>query len=845
MPTGLRERDCVMKKALVFLTLIVAILMCFVACNKEQPQNPTPEHTHNFGEWSITKNATCTEDGVKARYCNCGEKQSEVVAKLGHTPAEAVIEDKIDATYEADGSYNEVVRCATCGEKLSETAHTLPMFKHTPAEAVEENRVDATCYSEGSYDTVVYCSECGAELERAKHTIEKTAHTPAAAIEENRVNPTFDKDGSYQMVVYCSVVACHAEIERTTHTLDMLVHHPGSVVIENEIAATCFATGSYDEVMYCLDSDCGHKELSRKTVIVQKIAHTPSSAVIENRVDPTCTTNGSYDEVVYCSVEGCKAQISRTTKPITATGHTDNGTGLCSVCNAMLIVSEGIIYDVSADGNYAEVIGYEGTATDILIASEYMGLPVTGIYENVFKNKPLTNIVIPDSVTSIGNDAFYGCSSLTSVEIPGSVTSIGDYAFCGCSSLTSIVIPDSVTNIGAGAFLRCSNLANVTLSNNLTKINSSTFGNCTSLSKIDIPDSVISIGSGAFGSCYNLKTIILGPNIKTIEDWTFYSFVSPNYWYKDVFYKGSKSDWKKIDIGYSYVDVDSSIYYYSVDAPCDYGDYWHYLDNIPTVWPYIEYDTSPEEFFSFTLLEDDSYSIKLKNIDHAQEKIIIPDVYRLKKVSAIESFGFSDCTIIKEIYIPDSITTIGTAAFRGCTGLTRIEISNSVTNIGDSVFDSCINLMDITIPNSVMSISSSAFTNCTSIRYTIYGQCKYLGNEYNPYYALITTTSPNYSSYNIHEDTKLIADNVFSECKRVGSIIIPDGVTSIGDSVFYGCTSLTSIVIPDSVTSMGLDAFFGCTNLTIYCEAKSRPYGWDTGWNSSNCTVVWGHVSEE
>ena len=112
-------------------------------------------HTHEFGEWDVTKSPTCLAEGEKARYCSCGEKQTEVVVALGHTPADAVIEDKVDATYDADGSYNEVVRCMTCGEKLSESAHIIPMLKHTPAEAVTENVIDATCYSEGSYDTVV------------------------------------------------------------------------------------------------------------------------------------------------------------------------------------------------------------------------------------------------------------------------------------------------------------------------------------------------------------------------------------------------------------------------------------------------------------------------------------------------------------------------------------------------------------------------------------------------------------------------------------------------------------------------------------------------------------------
>jgi hypothetical protein len=184
-----------MKKILLICVLLLAIVLSFAACgdndsppiNNEGSNNETP-HTHSFGEWEVTVKPTCTKDGTKVRYCSCGEKQSEIVAFLGHTPVDAVIEDKVEATYEADGSYKEVVRCATCNEKLSETSHVIPMLKHTPADAVEENRVEATCYSEGSYDTVVYCSDCGVELERTKHTVAKVAHTPATAVEENLVD---------------------------------------------------------------------------------------------------------------------------------------------------------------------------------------------------------------------------------------------------------------------------------------------------------------------------------------------------------------------------------------------------------------------------------------------------------------------------------------------------------------------------------------------------------------------------------------------------------------------------------------------------------------------------------
>lgn len=131
--------------------------------------------------------------------------------------------------------------------------------------------------------------------------------------------------------------------------------------------------------------------------------------------------------------------------------HTVENSGECSVCHALVGATEGVLYDI-ANGK-ASVIGYEGTATRVRIADTYNGAPVTEIYDNSFKNKNITSVIIPEGVMTIGEDAFYQCSRLTNIELPNSVTTIGSSAFSSCISLTSIQIPKSVTTIGRYAFV--------------------------------------------------------------------------------------------------------------------------------------------------------------------------------------------------------------------------------------------------------------------------------------------------------------------------------------------------------------------------------------------------------
>ena len=253
-----------------------------------------------------------------------------------------------------------------------------------------------------------------------------------------------------------------------------------------------------------------------------------------------------------------------------------------------------------------------------------------------------TNYTIPNSVTTIGDSAFWDCDSLTSINIPNSVTTIGKGAFSGCDSLTSINIPNSVTTIGDYAFSDCGSLTSINIPNSVTTIGKWAFSGCISLTSINIPNSVTTIGEHAFSDCYSLTSINIPNSVTTIGKSAF-----------------------RLCKSITSINIPNSVTTIGDEAFRDCASLTNI--NIPN---------------SVTTIENWAFGgcASLTNIN-------IPN-----SVTTIGRSAFMGCKSITNINIPNSVTTIGKWAFSGCISLTSINIPNSVTTIGYGAFEKCENL---------------------------------------------------------------------------------------------------------------------------------------------------------
>lgn len=484
-------------------------------------------------------------------------------------------------------------------------------------------------------------------------------------------------------------------------------------------------------------------------------------------------------------------------------------------CSEYGITEEGIKWGLTKDG-VMTIAGYCGTSTEVTIPSKIEGRDATDVSSYAFSGcNNLISIDIPNSVLRIGENSFHGCDSLEIMKLPIAKIKNGEIEkdfvlrsiFAASSfdkvsdSLKEIIITGGET-IGSGAFYNCTSLIKVEISDSVTSIGDRAFYGCSSLLNIKIPDSVTSIGISAFYGCNSLLSAYIPSSVTSVGNALFYNC-------------------DKL-----------AVYCEAASQPRGWYSTWNDRGHRPVIWNCSEYGNT-EEGIKWCLTKSGLFAVT--GYYGSLMEITIPNTINGNTVTRIVSFAFYNCSGLTSVELPSSLTSIGAYAFSDCSNLTSIEIPSSVTSIGDYAFSDCSSLASVIFAedSQLDSIAEWTFADCSSLlSINLPSNINKIG--WGAFNYCISLTS-----IEIPSSVTSIERFAFKGCSSLTSIEIPSSVTSISKRAFEMCSSLTSIVIPSSVTNIGEFAFWGCSSLTIYCEAESKPDGWDSYW--TDCPVIWGH----
>ena len=542
---------------------------------------------------------------------------------------------------------------------------------------------------------------------------------------------------------------------------------------------------------------------------------------------------------VYDSREGCNAIIETATNTLVA------GCKKTIIPNSVTSIGQSAFCDCHG-------------LTEITIPNS-----VTSIGVFAFKGcSGLTSITIPNSVTEIDVNAFGACSGLTSIKveegntvydsrencnaiietatntlvvgckktiIPNSVTSIGDNAFGACTGLTSITIPNSVTSIGNYAFSSCYNLTSIRIEAvNAPAIEEYTFSGIDKSIPVYVPaESVEAYQSAEYWSEFTniVAYTELEAGDKFTVDGIHYEVLNESGQVAVTYY--GEDEWN-VPEEYKYageVVIPETVSYQGATY------------SVTSIGDHAFYDCS-----GLTEITIPSNVTSIGNIAFLSctglTEITIPN-----SVTSIGEYAFSYCSGLTSVTIPNSVTSIGVSAFCDCDGLTEITIPESVTSIGDCAFNSCSGLTSVTIPNSVTSIGQSAFSSCSGLTSIKVEEGNTVYDSREGCNAIIETATNTLvagcKKTIIPNSVTSIGQSAFYYCSGLTSITIPESVTSIGYHAFYECTGLTSITIPESVTSIGYHAFSGCDGLTeITIPNSITSIGQGAFWGCSGLTEI-------
>jgi len=403
----------------------------------------------------------------------------------------------------------------------------------------------------------------------------------------------------------------------------------------------------------------------------------------------------------------------------------------------------------------------------------------------------MTSAVIGNNVTSINSYTFKGCCSLVSVIIPNSVTSIGSNAFYGCSELTSVVIGNSATSIGSSAFYGCSKLTSAVIGNSVTSIGQNAFQNCISLTSLEIPNSVLSIGAAAFSDCSGLTSLTIGNHVNSIGNASFRNCIklaSVISLIKEPFDINSKI----------FADYDNSTLYVPAGTVEKYRTAagWKQFQNIKEIGE--ETPDLPNEIITFA--DQNVKAICVANWDTNGDG-------ELSKTEAaavtLLGDGFKwlyNCTFDELQYF---------------TGLTKLE---------NGTFG---NILSLSIPASVTEIEEGALSSVKEVKLAE-GNTKFILSDnilYNKEKTeIIFCSRSKEGSVAIPSTVNKICSYAFNGCDKLEGVTLPERLNTIDRDAFYGCSKIKELTLPSTLTEIGVNAFYDCHGLTAVYSMIMEPF---------------------